>query len=161
MAQQPHAPRSRQPAQPLPSPQAVAPPHPTEEEPTAGLDRPLELAFPVGLPYTVYFPGDDGQLRGADLEHPAPVPRVGELIEYIDEQGECRRFVVREVIHTLQTSAAYRPLVDAETYAAASLARTKSQSPERPGDGGELRAGLPKVFVEPAPDHTSKEGSPR
>jgi hypothetical protein len=112
----------------------------------------MELPFPVGLPYTVYFPGDGGQLHGADLEHPAPVPRVGELIEYIDEQGECHRYVVREVIHTLQTSAAYRPTVDAEAYAATSLARTKDQQAERPGDGGELRAGLPKVFVEAVPD---------
>lgn len=121
-------------------------PQPTE--PTEGPDRAMELPFPVGLPYTVYFPGDGGQLRAADLEHPAPVPRVGEIVEYIDERGRCERFVVREVVHTLQTSAQSRPSVESEDYAATAIARDSATPAESPGDGGELRAGLPKVFVE-------------
>ncbi len=120
------------------------------DPPTADLNRPMELPYPVGLPYTVYFPGDDGMVRGADLEHPAPLPRVGEFVEYIDERGDCQRYVVREVIHTLQTSAAGRPLVDTVPYAATSLARDQHQTAETPGEGGELRAGLPKVFLERA-----------
>jgi hypothetical protein len=117
-------------------------------EPTARPDRPLELNWPTGLPYTVIFPASDGQLRAADLEHPAPVPRVGEIVEYINERGACERFVVREVVHTLQTSAAGRPSVGSEDYAATAIARDGSQSPEMAGEGGELRAGLPKVFLE-------------
>ncbi len=128
---------------------AHTPPIPSaESQPAARLDRPMELKFPVGLPYTVYFPGEDGQVRAADLEHPAPVPRLGEIIEYIDERGRCERFVVREVVHTLQTSAASRPSVDSEAYAATAIARDSGQPAEIPGDGGELRAGLPKVFVD-------------
>jgi hypothetical protein len=126
------------------------------EAPSTGLDRPMELDYPLGLPYTVYFPGNDGVLRGADLEHPAPVPRVGETVEYINERGECQRFVVREVIHTLQTSAATRPPVDAEPYAAASVPRQRDQRAEVPGDGGELRAGLPKVFLARPPSDESR-----
>jgi hypothetical protein len=118
------------------------------EPPAAAPDRPVELGFPAGLPYTVYFPDEDGTERGADLEHPAPVPRVGEIVEYIDERGECRRYVVREVVHTLQTSAAGRPSVGAEQNAATSLARYQREPAEVPGDGGELRAGLPKVFLD-------------
>jgi hypothetical protein len=125
-----------------------APTPPEESKPTTRLDRPMELNGPAGLPYTDYFPGDDGQVRGADLEHPAPVPRVGEIIEYIDERGQSERFVVREVVHTLQTSAASRPSVDSEPYAATAIARDSGQPAEIPGGGGELRAGLPKVFVE-------------
>ena len=41
--------------------------------------------WPNGMPYTVQFPGEDG--GAADLEHPAPLPRVGDLVEYIDETG--------------------------------------------------------------------------
>ncbi len=112
---------------------------------------PTEPIWPMGLPYTVYFPSDDGMQRSADLEHPAPVPRVGEIVEYIDERGRRERFVVREVVHTLQTSATGRPSVGSEAYAATSIARDEGQAGEAPGDGGELRAGLPKVFLDRAP----------
>ncbi len=127
-------------------------------EPAHRLDRPMEQKFPTGLPYTVYFPSQDGQLRGSDLEHPAPLPRVGDVVEYINERGQCERFVVREVIHTLQTSAASRPSVGSEDYAATAIARDGQQQPEIPGDGGELRAGLPKVFLERAPERGDQEG---
>ncbi len=119
-------------------------------EPTGRLDRPLELKWPSGMPYTVYFPGDEGQSRAADLEHPAPLPRVGDVVEYFNERGVCERFVVREVVHTLQTSAAGRPSVDADEFVPASIARDEGQQAEIPGGGGELRAGLPKVFLERA-----------
>lgn len=126
-------------------------------EPVRRLDRPMELKFPTGLPYTVYFRSDDG-LRGSDLEHPAPLPRVGDVVEYINERGQCERFVVREVIHTLQTSAAQRPSVGSEEYAATAIARDGQQQPEIAGDGGELRAGLPKVFLERAAESGKQEG---
>jgi hypothetical protein len=111
-------------------------------------DRVTEAAWPSGLPYTGYFPADEGQARAADLEHPAPVPRVGEVIEYIDERGRCERYVVREVVHTLQTSASVRPSVESESRAATAIARGSGQRAETAGDGGELRAGLPKVFLD-------------
>jgi hypothetical protein len=137
-------------------PAGSRPEPPREGPPTAAPDRAIELGFPAGLPYTVYFPGDDGVSRGADLEHPAPVPRVGEIVEYIDERGECQRYIVREVVHTLQTSAVGRPLVSAERNAATSLARNRNEPAELPGDGGELRAGLPKVFLERVPESVER-----
>jgi len=56
------------------------------------------------MPYTVFFPVD-GAYRPADLEHSAPLPRVGDTVEYIDQRGRCSHYVVREVIHTLQLAA--------------------------------------------------------
>jgi hypothetical protein len=101
-----------------------------------------------GIPYTVHFPDGDGT-SAADLEHPAPLPRVGDMVEYIDERGACRRYRVREVIHTLQTSAAYRPLVAEGEASPQAIARpNEDAAAERPGGAGQLRAGLPKVFLE-------------
>jgi hypothetical protein len=110
--------------------------------------EPIDSIWPSGMPYTVQFPDGDG-LFAADLEHPAPLPRVGDLIEYIDEQGSARRYRVRDVLHTLQTSPAHHPVVaDGETSPHA-IARTEAEAqPERPGGSGLLRAGLPKVFLE-------------
>lgn len=79
-----------------------------------------DAIWPNGMPYTVQFPDGDGT-SAADLEHPAHLPRVGDLVEYIDEQGDTHRYRVREVVHTLQAS---------------------------PSEPGQLRAGLPKVFLE-------------
>lgn len=104
-------------------------------------------AWPSGMPYTVYFPDGDGYI-GADLEHPAPLPRVGDTVEYYDETGECRRYRVREVIHTVQTSAANRPAVDERSASPQTIARPDGEGPERPGEGGVVRAGLPKVLLE-------------
>lgn len=109
---------------------------------------PLEGTWPDGMPYTVQFPDGDGHFA-ADLEHPAPLPRVGDMIEYIDEQGTARRYRVREVLHTLQTSPAHRPIVAEGDASPQAIARVESGSqPERPGGPGLLRAGLPKVFLE-------------
>ncbi|MDQ3880257.1 MAG: hypothetical protein M3295_04185 [Chloroflexota bacterium] len=99
------------------------------------------------FPYTVFFPGDEA-LHPADLEHRAPLPRVGDTVEYIDKRGRCTRYVVRSVIHTLQASAGEREPVADKGSTPAAFARSEQEAPEIPGDGGSLRAGLPKVFLE-------------
>ena len=105
--------------------------------------------WPNGMPYTVQFPGESGD--AADLEHPAPLPRVGDTVEYIDETGATHRYHVREVVHTLQTTAAHRPHVADGAASPQAIARlADGDAPEQPGEGGELRAGLPKVFLEAA-----------
>ncbi len=104
-------------------------------------------AWPTGMPYTVHFPDGDGFI-GADLEYPAPLPRVGDSVEYLDETGATRRFRVREVVHTLQSSAAHRPRVEDEDASPDSIARVDGEPPERPGESGVVRAGLPKVILE-------------
>jgi hypothetical protein len=117
---------------------------------TAGASAYPAEGEPIGLmPYTVLFPGPDGP-RPVDLEHGAPLPRVGDVVEYIDEQGARRRYRVREVIHTLQAAAAMRPTV-AERGSPAAFARGDREAAEVPGDGGTLRAGLPQVVVEEEP----------
>jgi hypothetical protein len=111
--------------------------------------EPIDSIWPNGMPYTVQFPDGDG-LFAADLEHPAPLPRVGDLIEYIDERGMARRYRVAEVLHTLQTSPARRPMVAEGKASPQAIARPEPDAqPERPGGQGLLRAGLPKVFLEP------------
>ena len=42
---------------------------------------------PRSMPWTVHLPVEGGY-RAADLEHPAPLPRIGERLEYIDETGQ-------------------------------------------------------------------------
>jgi hypothetical protein len=130
--------------------------HPMVEQPKSdapptgrGVTRPnaLDGAWPSGMPYTVHFPDGEGSL-GADLEHPAPLPRVGDTVEYLDETGACRRFRVREVIHTLQSSAAHRPRVEQGAASPDAIARVDGQPAERPGESGVVRAGLPKVLLE-------------
>ena len=109
---------------------------------------PMELTWAYGMPYTVQFPDGDGHAE-ADLEHPAHLPRVGDIVEYINERGESRRYRVREVVHTLQSSAAYRPTVAELGTAPDALARPDdAQAAELPGASGQVRAGLPKVFLE-------------
>jgi hypothetical protein len=84
-------------------------------------EEPMDATWPVGMPYTVYFPGADAT-SAADLEYPAHLPRVGDLVAYIDRESQEHRYRVREVVHTLQASAVH--------------------------DQGQIRAGLPKVFLE-------------
>jgi hypothetical protein len=100
------------------------------------------------MPYTVYFPDSEGY-RGADLEHSAPLPRVGDRVDYIDERGVTLRFVVREVVHTLQSSVTGRPSVEEGPASPNALARTDDAPAEPPGATGSLRAGLPEVFLAP------------
>ena len=110
------------------------------------------------FPYTVFFPGDDA-LHPSDMEHRAPLPRVGDTVEYIDKRGQCNRYVVTAVVHTLQASAGDREPVGDRTSTPAAFARSDQEAPEIPGDGGALRAGLPKVFLERAEE--GDEGSQR
>jgi hypothetical protein len=97
------------------------------------------------MPYTVFFPVGD-EYHPADLEHAAPLPRVGDTVEYIDERGRCSRYTVRDVIHTLQLAADQRPLVNSDEHRPGVFA-AGDDGAELPGDGS-LRAGLPKVILE-------------
>ena len=116
------------------------------------------IAGSRGSTYTVYFPAD-GTYRPADLDHPSDLPRPGDVVEYIDEQGHCHRYEVAEVIHTLQVAADHRPRVRDESIPSA-FARDDHQSPELPGDGGLLRSGLPKVILREArPTESTREES--
>lgn len=95
---------------------------------------------PPGMPWTLYVRDEDW---AADLEHAAPLPRVGERIEYIGADGARRLFRVEEVVHTVQASAAHRPRVRDETRGPNTLVNDRdSEEPPR-----ELRAGLPRVVV--------------
>jgi hypothetical protein len=100
---------------------------------------------PFGSAWTLVVPDEDWE---ADLEHAAPVPRVGDRIAYIAEDGSRRRFVVAEVVHTVQPSASERPPVQAE-----------ADSPNATVSGADgtrvptaLRAGLPRIVVTPSSD---------
>jgi hypothetical protein len=109
---------------------------------------PMDETWPYGMPYTVHFPDGDGS-SAADLEYPAHLPRVGDIVEYIDERGGCRRYRVREVIHTLQSSAAFRPTVAEGDASPQAVARPDDAAEaELPGESGQVRAGLPKVFLD-------------
>lgn len=102
---------------------------------------------PPGTPWTLVVRNENWS---ADLEHAAPLPRVGERIEYIGADGARRIFRVEEVVHTLQASATHRPPV-----------RDEQRGPNTIVNDGpivepprELRAGLPRVVVsgEAAPE---------
>ena len=95
---------------------------------------------PVGTPWTLEVPDEGWE---ADLEHAAPLPRVGEQLEYIGEDGRRRRFRVRDVIHVLQPSASGRPPVRDET--SSPNATVNEGGAERAPTS--LRAGLPRVVV--------------
>lgn len=98
---------------------------------------------PVGSAWTLVIEGDEAW--EADLEHAAPVPRVGETVEFIGEGGRRREYRVRAVIHTVQPSASERPLVAAERSSPNSIL-TEGGTDEPPRS---LRAGLPRVVVVP------------
>jgi len=95
---------------------------------------------PSGMPWTLFVRDEDW---AADLEHAAPLPRVGDQIEYIAEDGSRRTFRVVDVVHTLQASAAHRPRVRDERLGPNTIVNDR-KAPERPR---ELRAGLPRVVV--------------
>ena len=63
------------------------------------------------MPWTLVVEDEDWS---ADLEHGAPVPRVGDLIEFIADDGDKRVFRVLRVVHTVQSSSTDRPLVREE-----------------------------------------------
>ena len=91
---------------------------------TAVKEPPADSAdWPVGMPYTLYFPRRGGY-AAADIEYAAPLPRVGDVVEYIDPQGISHWYAVSDVIHTFQNRQATEP--DGMTL---------------------LRAGLPAVYL--------------
>jgi len=118
------------------------------DRPPANLHRPGDEPGPEegggppdALPWTLVVEDEDWS---ADLEHGAALPRVGDVIEYIADDGEQRRFRVREIIHTLQSSAAERPSVREETVGPnTTVAGAGDRIPRA------LRAGLPRVVVRP------------
>lgn len=107
----------------------------------------------TGTPYTVIFPTDGGP-PPADLQHPAALPRIGETVEYLDHGGRCQRYVVVDVVHTLQVASEHRPVVGAEPSLPAGVAREQRAPDEAPSSHGALRAGLPRVVLaEAEADH--------
>jgi hypothetical protein len=91
------------------------------------------------IPWTAHLPHGSGYVA-ADLEHHAPLPRIGDALEYIDEAGGHHWYRVIEVVHTLQSAADTRPAVaDGEP------ARAEGDA-EPPGSSGLVRAGLPRVY---------------
>lgn len=117
-------------------------------------------SWPGGMPYTVYFP-DGKDFRGADLDRPAPLPRIGDRVDYIDERGVTHQYRVRDVVHTLQTSAVTRPSVHEGTASPNAVARTDDAAAEPPGGGGTLRSGLPEVFLAPIGAVAAAAAKPR
>jgi hypothetical protein len=96
---------------------------------------------PIGSAWTLEVEGDDGW--SADLEHAAPLPRVGERVEFIGEDGQRRFYRVTGIVHTVQTSATERPRVADEQSGPNSIVSDGDvDSPPRA-----LRAGLPRVIV--------------
>lgn len=99
----------------------------------------------MGTAWTLEVAGDEGW--SADLEHAAPLPRVGERVEFIGADGARRHFRVAAVIHTLQPSSTDRPPVRAEKRGPNSVVGDAPSGPPR-----SLRAGLPRVVVTAAED---------
>jgi hypothetical protein len=98
---------------------------------------------PIGTPWTLEIEGDQGWT--ADLEHAAPLPRVGERIEFIGEDGRRHVYRVTAVVHTVQTSASERPTVAEEETGPNSIVTDGAHDdPPRA-----LRAGLPRVIAVP------------
>lgn len=74
-----------------------------------GKDLPADAGgVPEGMPYTLYFPRRGGY-AAADIEYAAPLPRVGDMVEYIDRQTISHWYVVTDVVHTFQSSQAAEP----------------------------------------------------
>ena len=99
---------------------------------------------PLGSAWTLVVAGDEGW--SADLEHAAPLPRMGEHVEFIGEDGRRSHFRVIDVVHTLQTTATARPPVRQEHSGPNSIVTDGTED----GPPRALRAGLPRVVVTPA-----------
>ena len=95
---------------------------------------------PIGTPWTLVVEAEDWS---ADLEHAAPIPRVGETVEYITEAGERHIYRVDRVVHTVQGSPGERPTVRDEPSGPNSTVSGDhaAHAPES------LRAGLPRVYA--------------
>jgi hypothetical protein len=100
---------------------------------------------PLGSAWTLVVDDEDDGWS-ADLEHAAPLPRVGERIEFIGEDGRRRHYRVTQVAHTLQTAAGERPRVRDEQTGPNSLVTDGAADDDPPRA---LRAGLPRVIVVP------------
>ena len=98
---------------------------------------------PIGSAWTLEIEGEDGW--SADLEHAAPLPRVGERIEFIGEDGRRQFYRVTGIVHTVQTSSSERPSVAEEASGPNSIV-TDGIGDDAPRA---LRAGLPRVVVVP------------
>jgi len=95
----------------------------------------------VGTAWTLEVAGEPPE--SANLEHAAPLPRIGEAIELIRADGLRRFLRVRDVVHVVQPSATDRPPI-----------RDEGRGPNSTvGDPGTapisrlLRAGLPRVVA--------------
>jgi hypothetical protein len=95
---------------------------------------------PSVLPWTLVVPDESWE---ADLEHGAALPRVGEHIEFIADDGTRGLFVVDDVTHVVQHASSDRPPVGDET--AGPNAIVSGGGPE--GRPTILRAGLPRVIA--------------
>lgn len=108
-------------------------------------DRPLDVEEgggpPLGTAWTLDIVGDEP--ASADLEHAAPLPRIGEAIELIRADGARRFLRVRQVIHVLQPSARERPPVREEDIGPNSTVAGGWEA----GEPALLRAGLPRVVA--------------
>ena len=122
-----------------------------EDDIAAAETDPAGIGPGGGTPYTVYFPNGDGY-RAADLAHAAPLPHVGDLVDYLDEAGVTHRYRVREVVHTLQVAPAYRPGPRGKGEGgeqAPDPSSTAASGDQHPvPEATELRAGLPEVVLE-------------
>lgn len=94
---------------------------------------------PALMPWTLVV---EEERWSADLEHGAPLPRVGDQVEFIADDGQQRTFRVRQVVHTVQRTASERPRVRDEHVLPNSTVDGPSDEAPR-----ELRAGLPRVYV--------------
>ena len=106
---------------------------------------------PSLLPWTLVVESEsEGEGWSADLEHGAALPRVGELIEFIADDGSQHRLRVIAVVHTVQHASSDRPLVGTES-------RGPNSTVDEPVDGPPtvLRAGLPRVHAVPVDDASS------
>ena len=132
---------------------------PDPAQPTAPAEPdPAGVGPGGGTPYTVYFPTEDGY-RAADLAHAAPLPQVGDLVDYLDEDGITHRYRVREVVHTLQVAPAYRPnprMYGGSPDVAAGAAQDAPDGRHPVPEGSELRAGLPEVVLEAVSEPNSQ-----
>ena len=119
-----------------------------EQDLSEEVERPLAVdeggGPPIGTAWTLEVDGEDAW--SADLEYAAPLPRVGERIEFISEHGNRRYYRVTDVVHTLQPSASDRPPVRAEGSSPNSILTDGADD----GAPRSLRAGLPRVVVIPA-----------
>jgi hypothetical protein len=99
---------------------------------------------PAVLPWTLVVEDEDWS---ADLEHGATLPRVGERIEFIADDGSQRRLEVTAVVHTVQHASSERPPVGTESRGPNSTVDEPPQGPP-----SLLRAGLPRVYAIAADD---------